>query len=334
LNDSKVRLSIIIVSWNTKELLRQCLESVYRSGSCEDVEVIVVDNASSDGSAEMVLQSFPTVTLIQNEANLGFAAANNQGFKVCSGNLILLLNSDTRVLDGALQKCMDYMDRRADVGVLGCRVLNPDGSFQSSYFRFERIRDLIYFHWLGISFWFSMLRRFGLKTINYPSRYWGKVFTREKDVDVVAGCFFMTRRRVMDAVGALDESFYFYGEEEEWCHRIKHAGWAIVYFPFAEIFHIHGASSKLLKMSLDLAGVKARLLVLEKTRGFMCAWLGNLVMTLGLLLRIPVWFIGKRQKFRQQNNGQNQTSHRFQLVQFHLNAMRRPVWRPAAKSAE
>jgi hypothetical protein len=253
MSNSSIQLSIIIVNWNTKELLRQCIESIYQSKKRDDIEVIVVDNASTDASAEMVRHSFPQAKLLQNSSNLGFAAANNQGLRMCSGEFILLLNSDTQVLNGAIDKCMDYMKLHENVGVLGCKVLNPDGTFQSSCFRFERLRDLVYFHCLGISIWFLLLRRLGLKTLNYPSRYWGRVFTDEKHVDVVAGCFLLTRRSVIDAVGFLDEAFYFYGEEEEWCFRVRCAGWAIVYFPFAEIIHIHGASSKMLSMSLSLA---------------------------------------------------------------------------------
>lgn len=334
MSNSSVRLSIVIVNWNTKELLRQCIESICQSQNRDDIEIIVVDNASTDASAEMVRHTFPQVKLIQNRSNLGFAAANNQALQICSGELILLLNSDTQVLNGALDKCMDYMKLHDKVGALGCKVLNPDGTFQSTCFRFERLRDLVYFHCLGFSIWISWLRRLGFKTLNYPSRYWGRVFTAEKQVDVVAGCFLLTRRSVIDAVGCLDEAFFFYGEEEEWCFRVRRAGWAIIYFPFAEIIHIHGASSKMLSMSLSLAGAKARLLVLEKTRGFLTAWLGNLIMTLGMLPRFPLWIIADLPTSRRQRDRQETFSTRLQLARFHLTALLRPVWRPLPRSAE
>jgi GT2 family glycosyltransferase len=334
MSNSAVRLSIIIVNWNTKELLRQCIESIYQSINHDDFEVIVVDNASTDGSTEMVKHTFPRIKLIQNKSNMGFAAANNQGLQICSGELILLLNSDTQVLNGALDKCVDYMKLHGKVGALGCRVLYPDGTFQSSYFRFERLRDLAYHHCLGFSTWIRLLCRLGFKTLNLPSRYWGQVFTAEKQVDAVAGCFLLTRRSVIDAVGPLDEAFFFYGEEEEWCFRVKRAGWAIMYFPFAEIIHIHGASSKMLSMSLSLAGAKARLLVLEKTRGFLTAWLGNLIMTLGMLPRVPMWFIADFRTSQRQRKRHKTFSTRLQLARFHLTAMLRPVWRPLPRSDE
>ena len=324
-----MRLSILIVNWNTEELLRQCIESIYQSTSHDDFEVIVVDNASTDGSIKMVRHNFPKVKLLQNKFNMGFAAANNQGLQICSGELILLLNSDTQVLNGALDKCVDYMKLHDKVGALGCKVLNPDGTFQSTCFRFERLRDLVYHHCLGLTTWIRLVRKLGFPTFNLPSRYWGRVFTSERQVDVVAGCFLLTRRSVIDAVGCLDDAFFFYGEEEEWCFRVKGAGWRIMYFP------IHGASSKMLPiMSFSLAGIKARLLVLEKTRGFLTAWLGNLIMTLGMLPRFPLWFIADLRDSRRQRTPHNTFSTRLPLARFHLTALLRPVWRPLPKSDE
>lgn len=332
MNNSDIKLSIIIVNWNTRELLHQCIESICQPQNRDDIEIIVVDNASTDASPEMVKHTFPRIKLIQNKSNMGFAAANNQGLQICSGELILLLNSDTQVLNGALDKCVDYMKLHGKVGALGCRVLYPDGTFQSSYFRFERLRDLAYHHCLGFSTWIRLLCRLGFKTLNLPSRYWGQVFTAEKQVDAVAGCFLLTRRSVIDAVGCLDEDFFFYGEEEEWCFRVRRAGWAIMYFPFAEIIHIHGASAKMLSKFLTLAGAKARLLVLEKTRGFLTAWLGNLIMTIGMLPRLPLWFIAMLLSSRRQRDRQKSFSTRLQLAKFHLTALLRPVWRPLPRN--
>ena len=226
------------------------------------------------------------------------------------------------------------MKLHSKVGALGCRVLYPDGTFQSSYYRFERLRDLAYHHCLGFSTWIRFLCRLGFKTLNLPSRYWGQVFTTEKQVDAVAGCFLLTRRSVIDAVGCLDEAFFFYGEEEEWCFRVRRAGWVIMYFPFAEIIHIHGASSKMQSMSFNLMGVRSRLLVLEKTRGFLTAWAGNLIMTLGMLLRFPLWYIADLRSSRQQQDRQGTFSTRLQLARFHLTALLRPVWRPLPRSDE
>lgn len=328
-----VLLSILIVNWNTKDLLYRCIESIYRTTNQDTFELIVVDNASTDGSSEMVRHEFPRIKLIENASNLGFAAANNQGLNICSGEFILLLNSDTQVLNGTIDRCIDHMKLHTEVGALGCKVLNPDGSFQSSYFRFERLRDLIYFHYLGFRIWVPLLRRYGFKTFNYPSRYWGRVFTSVREVDVVAGCFLLTRRSVIETVGCLDEDFFFYGEEEEWCFRIKRAGWKIVYFPFTEIIHIHGASSKMLSRPLNIAAGQARLLVLEKTAGFLSAWLGNLVMTFSTLLRLPVWFIADLGgSLRRQNR--TAFSTRSRLARFHLIALLRPVWRPSPRSTE
>lgn len=227
-------LSIVIVSWNTREVLRECLEStIHKLGDCK-AEIIVVDNNSEDGSQAMVEQDFPHVRLIANAENRGFAAANNQAFPYCSGRYILLLNSDTVVLGNVLSDSVRYMDVNADVGVMGCRVLNTDKTVQLTCSRFPTHLNLLLLA-SGL-FRLKSPKLFG----RYQIRDWNR--DSERDVDTVTGCYMLVRRDAMEEVGVLDESFFFYGEETDWCKRFLRAGWRLRFVPVGEIIH-HGSIS-------------------------------------------------------------------------------------------
>jgi GT2 family glycosyltransferase len=229
-------LSIIIVSWNVRELLRACLRSIERSGATVRTEIIVVDNASADGSAAMLAQGFPRVHVIANAANRGFPAANNQGIARSSGRYVMLLNPDTEVGDGALAAMVAYLDVQPQVGVLGPQLVNPDGSVQSSRRRFP-------------TFWTAVFEGTWLQRFAPPGlveRY--TVRDRRDDaiseVDWVTGACLAVRREAFAQVGGLDEGFFMYSEELDWCKRIKVAGWKIVYFPGARVMHHEGKSSE------------------------------------------------------------------------------------------
>ncbi len=228
-------LSIIIISWNTRDILRDCLRSVFENLGDIGAEVLVVDNASIDGSAEMVEREFSGVHLIKNGTNRGFAAANNQAMRCARGRYLLLLNSDTVVLGGVLAQSVRYMDEHFDVGALGCRVLNPDRSLQPTCFACPTLAYLF-------------LAATGLHSLAWPKffghhrmRHWRR--DDERDVDVVTGCYLMIRRTTIDEVGVLDESFFLYGEETDWCVRFKQAGWQVRFAPVGEIIHLGGASA-------------------------------------------------------------------------------------------
>ena len=237
-------LSIVIVNWNTKDMLCECLSSVQNGLDNTDAEVIVVDNASTDGSQQMVKQSFPDVLLIENQANRGFAAANNQGLPVASGRYILLLNSDTIVLGDVLQRSVEYMETHSDVGVMGCRVLNTDGTLQPTCSQFPSLLNLVLLtSGLWKLPWFDFLDR-------YQMRRWQR--TDERDVDVVSGCYMMVRADAIMEIGQLDEDFFFFGEETDWCRRFQSAGWQLRFAPVGEITHHGGGSVRRLNYQRDL----------------------------------------------------------------------------------
>lgn len=218
-------LSIVIVNWNTSELLTQCLESIYKSGSRYSFEVIVVDNGSSDESVSLVSQGFPSVVLIKNNRNLGFARANNQGLAVGRGRYFMLLNSDTKVLPGAIDTLIQTADSNPELGVLGPKLLNMDGSLQVSWAGFPSIFSEL----LGKEF------RACKPVPGCPSAY---------EVDYVKGACMLVRTMTIQEVGNLDNDFFFYAEEVDWCYRIKQKNWKIWYLTNAEIYHLGGGSTQ------------------------------------------------------------------------------------------
>jgi GT2 family glycosyltransferase len=236
LSPPAVDLSIVIVNWNTRQLLRECIASVLANAGKLAIELFVVDNASSDGSAEMVRNNFPTVKLIENDRNRGFAAANNQALRVARGRFVLLLNSDTIALEDVLEKSVKYLDEHADVAVMGCRVLNPDRTLQPTCFEYPSLLNLF-------------LLTSGLSRLPWP-RFLGKYQMNgwkrdtERDVDVVTGCYMLVRRAVLPEVGLMDESFFFFGEETDWCRCFRKHGWRVRFAPVGEIIHYGGASAK------------------------------------------------------------------------------------------
>jgi GT2 family glycosyltransferase len=232
-----IDVSIIIVNWNTREILRECLCSVFAETHGVGFEVIVIDNASSDNSVEMVRDEFPGVHLIANTKNVGFAAANNQGMAVACGRYMLLLNSDTIVLDRAIQKTIAFADVHPDTAVVGCRVLNPDRSLQNTCFMFPSILNWFLFSTYLYKL-FPRSRFFGRERMTW----WLREDARE--VDVVTGCFMLVRGSAIAEVGLMDDEFFMYAEETDWCYRFKCGDWKNRFTPDAVIIHIGGASAR------------------------------------------------------------------------------------------
>ncbi|MDO5758400.1 MAG: glycosyltransferase family 2 protein [Rhodobacterales bacterium] len=237
-------LSIVIVEWNTVDMLRDCLASVYANDGGLTLQVIVVDNASSDGSPEMVEAEFPQVTQIRNADNRGFAAANNQAFAICTGRHILMLNSDTYVLGDVLAASVRYLDDNPDVGAMGCRVLNPDLTMQRTCSMWPRLLDLMI---MSSGLW-------KLKRPKFLGRFMMTDWKRDtlREVEVISGCYLMLRMEVLKQIGPLDEDFFFFGEETDWCRRMGDAGWRLIFAPVGEIVHYGSASARKLNHKRDL----------------------------------------------------------------------------------
>lgn len=274
-------LSIVIVSWNTRDITRACLRSVRERLGSLSAEVFLVDNASTDGSPEMVAAEFPEVRLIGNAENRGFAAANNQALAVARGRHLLLLNSDTVVLGDVLTRSVAYMDGHREVGVFGCRVLNPDRTMQRTCFQYPSLLN-------------AVLKSTGLFHLPWP-RFLGREHMAhwqrdtERDVDVVTGCYMLVRREAVERVGLLDESFFFNYEETDWCRRFKRAGWAVRFAPVGEIIHIGNASGRKLNHVRDLLLMEGKIRLHRKHGGVASAALVWLLCALFVLGRVAAW---------------------------------------------
>jgi GT2 family glycosyltransferase len=279
---SNIDISIIIVSWNTEDILRNCLTSIYEDGGDVAYEVIVIDNASSDGSAEMVRKNFPQVVLIENSENRGFAAANNQGITIAKGRYVLLLNSDTIVLDKAIEKTLSFADGHPESGIVGCRVLNPDKTLQPTCFMFPSVLNML----LSTTYLYKLFpksRFFGRERMTW----WDRSDTRQ--VDVATGCFMFVRREAIEQVGLLDEQFFIYGEETDWCYRFKKAGWKVIFTPCAEIIHLGGQSTKQKATAMIVQLRKSILQFMKKHHSLFTYRIACLLTILSLAVRLPAW---------------------------------------------
>jgi hypothetical protein len=231
-------LSILIVNYNTCDLTLEALRSVYASATSRVYEVIVIDNASQDGSVEAIRAEFPQVRLIENAENAGFAKANNQGIRIARGRYVLLLNSDTIVERDTLETMLSFMDGHPEVGASGCKVVLPDGSLDKACRRGFPTPANSFYYAFGIAKLFPNHPRFNGYQLGHLDP------DRDYPVDCLVGAFMLVRRETIEQVGGLDEQFFMYGEDIDWCYRIKLAGWRIHYYPYARIIHYKGASSR------------------------------------------------------------------------------------------
>ncbi len=230
-----IRLSIIVVNWNTRDLLRRCLAAVYNTLHNVNYELFVVDNGSSDGSAAMVEREFPGCILIKNAVNIGHAAANNQALRRARGGYLVLLNSDTVVQEDCLEKMMQLMDGNSGIGALSAQSINADGSIQQCCRRFPRIATIfIDDTFLG---W-----RFPNNRVIRSYRYADWPHNDFREVEQPPITCFMVRREVVDRGGFFDERFFLYFGDPDWCLRIKKAGAGIFFTPEAKVVHYHGSS--------------------------------------------------------------------------------------------
>ena len=255
-----MRASFIVISWNAVHHLRHCLASLTAGIPSDDCEIIVVDNASSDGSREMVTSEFPSARLIRLDDNYGFAKASNAGFRQSSGRYCFLVNSDTTVTSPSLKQMFDYMDEHPEIGLLGPAIIGPDGTKQRSCMEFP-------------SLWNTFCRTFALDSLFPGSKiFGGHLMTywphdEIKCVQIINGCFWMLRREAIEQVGLLDETFFIYGEDMDWCKRFHQDGWKVVYFPSAEVVHYGGASSANAPVRFFIEKWKANIIYWNKYHG-------------------------------------------------------------------
>lgn len=259
-------LSIALVTYNDRELLEECLESVYKNTSRIDFAIFVVDNASTDGTREMIREKFKEVKLIVNKENLGFIKASNQALRKVRTKYSLLLNSDTLVLEGALERMVQFMEEHPEAGAVGPKLLNPDKTVQ----------------------------RPGRKFLNFD---FADSRSRHR-VSWICGACLMARDEVIEQVGLLDENLYFYNDDLDWCRRMRKKGWELWYLPEAEVIHYGGVASKQLKKELLLAGYRGGHYYCRKHYGKFIAAVYKGLATLELVIRLIVYTVLGRKKDR------------------------------------
>ncbi len=235
-------LSIIIVSYNVQDYVRECLTSIFAQPPQLAFEVIVVDNVSRDRTVEIVQEEFPGVTLICNQENVGLAAATNQGVEVSTGRYVLYLNPDTRLDPGTLEGLVRFAGTRPDAAAFTCRVRNPDGSLQHSCFRFPGLGQA----WYGF---FPVVPMDSVQNGRYPEDYYERLFEPEH----VLGAFLMVRRATLERIGAWDPGFFMYFEETDFCYRLRRAGLKALYVPQFSFVHYGGRSTAQVSEKMSVA---------------------------------------------------------------------------------
>lgn len=267
--------SIIVVSWNTRELLEACLASVFAYPPSGEFEVWVVENASKDGSDRMVRERFPGVKLIESKTNLGFGAANNLAIRQSEGRYFLLLNPDTEVRPNALETLVNFMDKHPEAGASGPCLLNPNNSLQPSCSPVPTLRS-------------ELLRMFHLPGIRPDGYYamggWDR--TRAKEVDVMLGACMLLRQEAVDKAGAFDEDFFMYSEEVDLCSRIRKAGWQLFWVPQAEVVHHGGQSTRQAASEMFITLYRSKLQYFRKHHNWTAAPVYKTILFFACLARL------------------------------------------------
>lgn len=298
---SRCDLSIVIISWNVRELLRCCLDSIQESLKGEKgkgllVETIVFDNGSADGSADMVREDFPWVHLMESEVNLGFTKGNNLAIGQSEGRYILLLNPDTEVVGDALGTMVAYMEAHPRVGALGPQLLNPDGTTQSSRRRFPTLATA-FLESTVLQPWFQgsrILERYYL--LDRPD-------DETQPVDWVVGAALLIRREALHQVGPLDEEFFMYSEELDWCYRLKAQGWDVVYLPTAQVVHQEGRSSEQVLPARHIHFQRSKVLFFKRYygwRGEVLRWFILSTYLYLFALEGLKWLVGHKRSLRRE----------------------------------
>ncbi|OGM28828.1 hypothetical protein A2962_05095 [Candidatus Woesebacteria bacterium RIFCSPLOWO2_01_FULL_39_61] len=251
----KVKLSIVVLSYNTKDLLKNCLKSLEKVRNEVEFEVIVPDNGSTDGSPEMVEKEFPWVKkVIKIGKNLGFAAGNNKARYFINGVYVLFLNPDAQVHTNTLFKTIKYLDSHADVGALGCKIVLPNGQLDKD------ARRSFITPWIGLTHIYLKLDRIFPKSKLFAKYWYGYISPNEEhEVDSLQGAFLLTRKRVLDQVGWFDEDYFLNAEDIDLCWKIKEKGWKIIYYPEVSITHIKGAAKGKTKETKKKVNLKEKL---------------------------------------------------------------------------
>ncbi|SHH34062.1 glycosyltransferase family 2 protein [Tepidibacter thalassicus] len=279
-------LSIIIVNYKTYKLTKQTINSIIEKDHNFNYEIILVDNASNDGSVDKLEREFKQkiddniIKIVKNEENLGFSKANNIGIKISKGEYILTLNSDTVIVDDCLRKCLEYIKKDNNIGALGCKVLLPNGKIDKSCKRGFPTPQASLFYMLKFDRLFPNNVKFGQYNLTYLNE------NEINEVDSLVGAFMIVPKKVISEVGMFDEDFFMYGEDIDWCYRIKKAGYKVIYYPKAQIIHYKGSSSRKKRFKTIYEFHRAMYLFYNKHYKKEYSNLVTLIVYLGILFKL------------------------------------------------
>jgi GT2 family glycosyltransferase len=272
-----MKLSVVIVNWNTGDLIRRCVESVYADLPAGETEVFVVDSASTDGSTLALQARFPGANYIYSPQNIGFGPSNNLALRRATGEYLLLLNPDTLVHPGAIRALLNFMEQNPQVGAAAARLLNPDGSLQYSCSPEPTLKG-------------ELLRLFHLGGVRpdgyYPMETWDLAVPRP--VEVILGACMLVRKSVLDQAGLFDEQFFMYNEETDLCRRIRQAGWQIFWVPQAQVTHYGGQSTRQMAAEMFVQLYRAKITYFRKYHNPITVGLYKLVLFLTSLPRLAL----------------------------------------------
>lgn len=278
-------LSIIIVNWNVKKYLLECIRSILQNISNVSFEIIVVDNNSTDDSVREIKDTYPNVSIIENISNLGFAKANNIGARASKGRYILLLNPDTIVFPMTIEYLVNYLDCHQDVGAVGGKIVCPESNFIGGARHFPSLLTEFIDH-LRLSSFFPHNKFFGF----YNLKYWD--YNDNRDVDVLSGACIMTRKQIVNEIGLFDESFFMYGEDIDLCFKIKKAGWRIVFVEKAKIIHYGEKSAEqTLNGEMEIESLWSKYYYFKKNHGGCYAFAYRLAMIFVYFNWYILWLI-------------------------------------------
>lgn len=287
-----MELSVIIVNWNTKNLLDDCLSSIYKYTKDISFEIIVVDNGSNDGSEGMMKNKYPQVKLILNRKNLGFAKANNIGIKTAKGKYILLLNSDTYLIENSFPILIEYAAMQENLGVLAPQLLNQDKSIQQSVGFCPNLPQVFY--------WMSFIDDLPFGQLLRPYHVDHNMFYKKnQQVEWATGAAFLFPKSIIHKAGSLDEKIFMYGEDIEWCHRIKKSGFDVIYTPLTKIVHIGRGSSGKISTKAFIGEFEGLEYFYKKHKSNLSLQIVRILLKIGALARILIFgALGRKETSR------------------------------------
>ncbi|MDR4503549.1 MAG: glycosyltransferase family 2 protein [Candidatus Scalindua sp.] len=301
-----VDISFIIVNWNTRDILINCLHSIYHTAKDIDFEICVVDNNSHDGSQEAVRKHFPDITLIENRSNTGFAYANNQALRIMEGRFAVLLNSDTVLKEGAITTLHSFMKESPETGVAGVQLLNEDGSKQNSIDNFPALET-------------ELLNKSFLRLL-FPRKYPSKIRNLDKPTEVnsVIGACIMVRKEAIDEVGILDDDYFFFLEETDWCFRMLRKGWKVHHVPSVRVLHLAGHSKKKVPWQAQIEYYRSLYLFFRKNRGFGSYMILRVLKPFKVFINLALIFLGNLILLFQNEGQRNKLVRYYKLFIWHL----------------